>query len=281
MLDASWVNTLLWTLAVAGTVYCYAPPLLTWLGLYRVRCTAASDPQAVVPAAGDADYEAKYQDLLDLGFRPVGVLTEHYWLFAIHWYKPFRIRCLAMPGGTCIAGLYRMAAEPMRIKMDTFLSNNFLVRTAMPGLGAEDMDKHWARFEEPAVDVAELYARHQGHMQRLLLTGRSVAPATFRDLARIAEHQEKERFRRSGGQFVFLGLPALFHLLPALVVLLIGFLIWGAAGLARAAAIALCVGSALHIGFVEILLPLAINAGLGNVDAAPAGDAGLKGGHHA
>ncbi len=250
------VDGILWALASLAAMWALAPPVFTWFGWHGVHCTVAADPRAVEPTGCDPDYAEKYRQLLALGFRPTGVLTEHYRLFAVHWYKPFEHRCLATTDGTCHAALYRLAGEPVRVKMDTFTSSGLLVRTAMPGVGFEDQDAGWARFEVPAMSMLGLHARHQRHVAQILAeTGGSATPATLHDLARIDAALEQARLRRTGAPPAFLVLPALFFLGPALLALLAGWWLLGRAALPQAGAVALLFGAGVYFLFLNVLLP--------------------------
>jgi hypothetical protein len=255
--DFANLDGLLWTLAALAAAWAFAPPLVTLLGRWRIRCLAANTPQAVEPRPGDADYEARYRELLALGFQPVGVLTEELRLFAIHWYKAFPIHCLATPDGTCYAGLYRMADEPVRVKFDTFLTGDFLVRTVMPGVGWEDRDEWWLRLEVPTTSVAELYDRHRENVGWILReTKRSVLDATLEDCARIDEMTERQRTTRAGGAGgIFFVLPGVFFLFPALLGLLATYLFFGVDALAVGTAGSCALGAAVYGLFLKVLLP--------------------------
>jgi hypothetical protein len=259
MLEFETVDGILWAFAILATVWAFAPPVFTWFGWLRIHCTVAADPRAVEPAGDDPDYAEKYRQLLALGFRPTGLLTEHCRLFAVHWYKPFVLRCLATAEGTCHASLYRLAGEPVRVKLDTFTSGGLLVRTAMPGVGWEDRDEGWVRFEVPPMSMLGLYSRHQEHVVQVLAeTGRSAVPATLWDCAHVDEALERARLRRTGGPPAFLLLPMLFFLGPALLALLTGWWLLGAGALPQTAPVAVFFGAGVYYLFVNVLLPAAI-----------------------
>jgi hypothetical protein len=270
--DLTHLEGIFWALAALAFAWAFAPPLVTLLGLWRVRCLAAPDPQAVEPPPGDADYEARFRELLALGFRPVGVLTEELRLFAIHWYKAFPINCLVSPDGTCYAGLYRMASEPLRVKFDTFLTGDYMVRTTMPGVGFEDHDEWWVRLEVPATSVAELYDRHRENVLCVLgETKRSVRRVSLEECAWIDEATERQRTARaSGGGGIFFVIPGVFFLVPVLLGLLATYLIFGTGVLAAGTAVSCALGAAVYGLFLKVLLPRLVTQA-GNETAPSAG----------
>jgi hypothetical protein len=261
MPDIGAVDVVLWAVAVAGLVWAFTPPLAHGWGLFLFRFTAKDDPRAVEPDGRDADYEQKYRELIDLGFRPVGVLTEHYWLFTLHWYKAFSFRCLSTADGTCLVGLYRLGNEPVRVKFDTYLGDGFLVRTVMPGAGVEDQGELWARFEEPAVGVPELYARHQQHVNLVRLKAGEPRAVTLAEAVRLDEAQERTRPRPAGGEhFVF---PTMFVLGAVVLSILFSHRVWGTPPSAGVVAGAVILGSLLYLGFLQFVLPFFFNSTCG------------------
>jgi hypothetical protein len=276
MTDFFTFDGVLWAVAAALTVWAFVPPLVTALGLYRSYGTAAEDPRAVEPAGDDPEYAQKYRELLALGFRPVGVLTEHYRLFAFHWYKAAPAHCLATEGGLCHAALYRFFAGPLRVRFDAFLDDGFLVRTVM-GEEWTDRDDQWGRVEIPATSVVEVYEQHRLQVEAAGgVRGASPTGATFRRLAEFDEAQNKERVQKVSGLWVFLAVTAIFFLAPALISLLGIWLLFGTGALARGAAISLCLGAGFYFVFLKVLVPLAARGqfALNLADAPAEPDAG-------
>jgi hypothetical protein len=275
MADFSTIDGVLWALAAFCLVWAFVPPLVTALGLYRVRGKAVEDPRAVEPPGDDPEYAQKYRELLDLGFAPMGVLTEHYWLFAFHWYKAFPVRCLATADRTCYAAVFRFMDGPVRARFDTCLDDGFVVRTVM-GEGWTDQDELCSRTEVATTSVADLYEHHRQHVEaRGGVRGAVPTGSAFAWWAEYDQPAEKQRVQRVSSLASFLALPAIFLLIPALLCLPVLCQLFGAA-LARGTAVSLCLGAALYFVFIKILIPRAARGqlNLSLADAPPDPDGG-------
>ncbi len=257
MPDLWSIDGVLWSFAAVGTIWALVPPVVTALGLYRAGATAAADTPTAQPPEGDREYRKKYRELAELGFRPVGVLTERYWLFAFHWYKEFPSRCLASADNTCYASLYRFFDGPVRVKFDSSLSDGFIVRTVM-GEDWQDRDERWQRTEVPTKSVVELFEQHKQHVEQLAgQRGTGLTASEFQDWARIDEEWGKETVQRNAGLAVFLLLAGVVFAVPGALVLLAGYLLGGVEVLPRTAALALCAGCVCHVVLLKILVPMA------------------------
>jgi hypothetical protein len=242
MPDLWSIDGVLWIAAALGTLWAFIPPIVTALGLYRASATAIADAQTVEPSDDDPDYAKTYHELTELGFSRVGVLTEHYWLFAFHWYKAFPRRCLTTADHTYYASLYRFFDGPVRVKFDSFLSDGFIVRTVM-GEDCQDCDERWVRTEVKTTSVSELFEQHRQHVEQLAgEQGTGLTASQFQEWARIDEEWSKETVQRNAGLAVFLILAVLVYAVPGLLVLLSGYVLGGTAALQRSVAVALCVG---------------------------------------
>jgi hypothetical protein len=257
MPDLWSIDGVLWSLAAVGTIWALVPPVVTALGLYRASATAREDTQAAPPSEDGREYLQKYRELSELGFRPVGLLTEHYWLFAFHWYKEFSSRCLATADNTYYASLYRFFDGPVRVKFDSFLSDGFIVRTVM-GEDCQDRDDRWVRTEVPTKSVIELFEQHKQLVEELAgERGTGLTASEFQDWARIDEEWGKETVQRNAGLAVFLLLAGVIFAVPGALVLLGGYLLGGIEALPRSAAVALCAGTVCHLVLLKILVPMA------------------------
>jgi hypothetical protein len=256
MPDLWSIDGVLWSLAAVGALWAFIPPIVTALGLYRASATASEDAQTVEPSDDDPEYAKTYHELRELGFSPVGVLTEHYWLFAFHWYKAFPTRCLTTADHTYYASLYRFFDGPVRVKFDSFLSDGFIVRTVM-GEDCQDRDDRWVRTEVATTSVTELFEQHRQHVEQLAgERGTTLTASQFQDWARIDEEWGKETVQRNAGLAVFLALAGLVHAVPGALVLLGGYLLGGTAALPRSAAVALCAGTICYLVLLKILVPM-------------------------
>jgi hypothetical protein len=276
MSDLLTIDNILWALAAVATVWAFVPPIVTALGLYRSYGTAVEDPQAVEPAGDDPEYEQKYHELLALGFAPVGVLTEHFWLFAFHWYKAFPARCLATADRTCYAAVFRFLDGTVRVRFDTRLDDGFGVRTVM-GEGWTDHDEFWSRTEVAEASVAGLYEHHRHHVEaRGGVRGASAAGSAFPCWAEFDQALGKERAQRVSSLAVCLAVTAIFFFAPALLSLLGIYLLFGAGALVRGVAVSLCLGAAFYFVLIKVLVPLAARGqlSLNLADAPPEPDGG-------
>jgi hypothetical protein len=231
------VDTLLWLLAAAGVVWAAVTPLCTVLGWSRFHGTAEENPAAVTPPPADADYDQKYRTLLRLGFRPAGVLIEHNWRVGFDWYRPFPIRSLSSADGTCFAGLYRLAAEPVRVKFDSLTSGGHIIRTVLPGTGPECRAGRLTRVEIPGRDVPTCYARHRALVAQIASERHeTIAQATLQDWAHL-DSEEQQDLVCGLAALHFMILPAVFFLVPGLLVVLLTHLVWGPDVLPRGTAV--------------------------------------------
>src|SRR5688572_8227793 len=72
-----------------------------------VRFGVSEDPAAVEPDGTDPEYEDRYAQLLALGFRPCGVVTERVWFWGYKLFKATPVRKMISADGLTSASLYR------------------------------------------------------------------------------------------------------------------------------------------------------------------------------
>ncbi len=189
---------LLWILGCLGAVWALGPSLLHLLGLSWIRYVAQGDPLSVEPPAGDLDYQRRFQELVELGFQPVGTVTEYLWFSQVHWFQIYPVRCLARGDGHCYASLYRLdPGEPLRLSLETFTSGGGLVRTVTPGADLQDITDTALRVEVPHARVPELLDRHQEHVQ--LFTeqrGLKAIPVTLQERAALDEEHDRRLLKK-------------------------------------------------------------------------------------
>lgn len=268
------LDIFLWLLVGASVIWAFAPPICSIMGFWRVRCTSRDDAQAVLPAGDDPDYESKFQQLSALGFRPVGVITEHYRLFAFHWYKAIDYRFLATDDGMVCAGIYRMLVEPASVRFDSIIDcgeRGHNVRTVTLK-GAEDgwetRDEYLTRVEKN-LPIAKLYEYHQNLVAQISAEkGAPTTPCSIHDLANVDIKIEKTRYHALV-MLPFLTFPAVFVLVPAVVILRVAYLLyWGEAAMMRATAVALCLGGLTYLFFLSVLFPMAVKSIIAKANAS-------------
>src|SRR5262245_36212407 len=80
----------------------------TCLGGPLVRFSASNNPAHAEPDGSDPEYAEKYDELLALGFRPCGSVTERVSFWTYKLYKATRVRKLVSADGRTYASLYRL-----------------------------------------------------------------------------------------------------------------------------------------------------------------------------
>ncbi len=246
MTEMDLLDQLLWAAAVLGLVGVLTPLVFTLCGGTVLCITAEEDPAAAEPADDDPDYRRRYGQLRDLGFRPVGVVTERAWFFLFHWFWSARHRCLATPDGKCFAALCRLdRGEALRINLTTFTTGGGVVRTAAPGAGVQYHSECSVRTEFQGLEPDALLARHRECVD--LFTRQQGVSAVSETLAGYAAADEDHE-RQMLPSFLDVGpaLVAVFLLAPALLGLFVWWLVHGSIG-GRGVAVALCVGCAVYV----------------------------------
>lgn len=244
--------------AIVGTVWVLTPALMFALGLTRFRILVSEDPKAAEPLGDDPNYELRYRQFLELGFRPVGTTIETCWFInPIKWYRRSirPLRWLASSDGRFLASFHRLIpTEPVRFGIVTLLTDNGMVRTTCPGVGKQSLVENRLRVEMPNAEPKELFARHQEQVRAFCeQQGLAVRNANLRDAAAMEEINARFLLPRLGTKLY--RVPASYFLFPALLVV-------GAAsriGLSRLDwrtwAVAACVGTAVFAVFRHITFP--------------------------
>ena len=258
MLDRQIVDTVLFAVAILGAVWVLTPAVMFAMRLTRFRIIVSKEPADAEPTDDDQDYERRYRQFLELGFRPVGTMVETCWFInPIKWYrKSLRPnRWLATPDGRYLASFHRLiATEPVRFGIVTLLSDKGMVHTTCPGVGEDRLEGNRLRIEVPNVEPAELFARHQEHVATFCQAhGLRVYSATLQDAAAMEDMNTRLLLPKLGATlykipFLFFGLPTL---IAGLVAPRFGFSPheW------RTWAGAACVGTAAFAVFQHIMLP--------------------------
>src|SRR5262249_39563649 len=99
-LAASMSEFVLAAVAAGALVWIVVPVVLFSLGLTRLRNSVRPDPADAEPRADDPDYERRFRQFAELGFRPVGSSRESCWFMnpgKWYWRSFARSRWMAMP----------------------------------------------------------------------------------------------------------------------------------------------------------------------------------------
>jgi hypothetical protein len=154
-----------------------------------VRFRATFDPAAAQPDGSDAEYEEKYHELLALGFRPCGYVTESTWFTAHHLHRTTRVRKLVSEDGKTYASLYRLGEGGLmlRVAFASLTENGCLVQTAFPGAGISEDSAVTHRTEVPEGTVADVYSHHLNELDAVSAHNGPAQLARLNDVAKADE----------------------------------------------------------------------------------------------
>jgi hypothetical protein len=258
MLDRQIPDIVLLVAATLGAVWVLTPAVMFAMRQTRFRILVSEQSAAAEPTDDDPDYERRYRQFLELGFRPIGTTVETCWFInPIKWYrKSLRpLRWLATPDGRYLASFHRLiATEPVRFGILTLLSEEGMVRTTCPGVGKHRLEGNRLRIEVPNVEPAELFARHQEHVASFCEAhGLAVNPATLRDAAAREEMNTRLLLPKLGAKLY--NIPFSFFVLPTLVAGLTARRFGFSPEDWRGWAFAACVGTAAFAVFRHVTFP--------------------------
>lgn len=245
---ADVVHGVVLLVALLALIKIVVPPLAVGLGVMPLRIRADESPGRAEPRVGDADHRRRFEQFIELGFRPIGTTQEDCWFVSpFDWHKRFGVSWMGAPDGRTLASFHRLTdEEPIRFGAVTVLEGGGLVRTTCPGTdGQIPVLEGYHRIELRGVEPAELLARHREEVAAVRRrSGRAAVSATLREAASAEERLEVELVRRidhsSSSRIVQLsfGLPALVSLAVQ------GVLTHRSLGLGNVA-FAICVGAAV------------------------------------
>ena len=171
-------------IGVLGALFLLGPDLLELAGLRRFQVWIDPDPRLAEPALDDADGQAKYRTLVELGFEPIGLKHERIWFFCRHWRKTFDVPMLANRDRTVYACMNRFVSdEPVRVGLESFLRDGRAVETKSPGMGQHLTGDRFLMMSMGPMALPELLREHQGHVRAFAgQHGSPVAAVTSDDL---------------------------------------------------------------------------------------------------
>ncbi len=182
-----WV---LWAAVVVAMVWAHLPLVMVTLRLRLFRVERIDDPASVAPRPGDTAYQALHDQILRLGFTPLGATIESGWFLTPrrwYWRSLEGVRVFASRERMTFFTVHRLlAGEPPRFGAVTLFEGGGYLRTTCPGAGLpRDLGPRYRRIELQQVDAAELLARHDSSLAEFCRqSGFTPRPATLADLQR-------------------------------------------------------------------------------------------------
>ncbi len=231
---------------LCGATWAMTPAVMGLAGLSGLRYVAIEDPRLAPSQPDDTDYECKYQQLLALGFEPLGRLEERTWFQGFEWWKTFTLRALATRDRKCFATLHQLHPdEPWRVSLTTLTTGGGLIRTTTPGADIRDMQDNYLRIElQPGIAMADLQSQHREHVELFTQQqGVTVVAASLADYAAVDEMHDCRLLKgiwTTNAQM----LPAQVFLAPCLIA-------WFTAQMQglRGVSLALCAGLVVYALF--------------------------------
>ena len=255
----AWTEVVVRGAAVVLAAWVLVPVIMHALGLMGLRADIDAEPARAEPMAGDPDYERRFQQFAQLGFRPIGVSRETGWFITPFDWRWRSLGCSWMQSAddrTLVSFHRLIPEEPVRFGAFTLFEGDAMVRTVCPGAGIEHENQEGRRVEMRNVDPATLLAAHDNHVDAFGRDrGITATTATLAALIAVDVEQDRrlllERRHRSGGNGLamwFFGLPtvAAFALLARS-----GGSFW------HHLAVATCVGGGLFVLMRTVVLKAA------------------------
>lgn len=168
------VVPLLWLLAGGFVAYLTLPSILYRAGFGRTTSYGIDDPDRCRPS-GDERCADLCQQLLDLGFEPLGLRVETSWLFIDYWRKVYRARIFYSPKANCYATLSRtIETGPWKVCLCSCLEGGGLLET---NGGIEVVAQHDSYFMWgfTTADIKDLLALHEQVVTKVLSRGHQLS----------------------------------------------------------------------------------------------------------
>jgi hypothetical protein len=194
------LDVALWLAGGGGLLVILTPIIFTRTGIRLNRYVADPNPTLAEPNGTDPEYSERFAELESLGFRSAGIVYEQTYLFMHRLYRCNGIRQLISSDQKTYVALYRLRRGALvRVTFTTVLTDDRLVRTAMPGAGIGKSDSEYHRVEVPWQPVAGVYERHKAEVSAYLSThGGTVIAATLADQAAVDQRIERKQLRTIG-----------------------------------------------------------------------------------
>jgi hypothetical protein len=219
------IDLLLYASAVIGAGWMLIPGIMKTLNLFWLRSAVREDPNLTRPQRDDS-YRQRFEQILALGFRPLGVTHETAWFLTPYnwrWQAVHAEPCFSAPDGRVLMTCHRIVPdEPVRFSAVSLLERGGVVRTSCPGVGfSGDVSPRHRRLEIKGVEPAELLDRHAENVARFCHERQVAArPATLSDFAVESDIESRLTLARQGTRSYWALLRAL-SFIPALAFLLL------------------------------------------------------------
>ena len=202
--DFGMADLILWTVGLAALALFLLPVVLTVTGVRLLRFVPVEDRLAVQPDEADEHYQRLFNELLDLGFQPHGLVHEEGWLWLHHLYKCHTLRMFLSEDGKTFASLYRLGyGGYYRVCLDTITESGVLIQSAMPGGGVPASEPDFDRAEISWRPVAGLLAAHRWRVEdHAGLYGDRPVKVTLAERTAIDRRVSVRQLRRMGSGFV-------------------------------------------------------------------------------
>ena len=224
------LTSILWLIAGPLFLSMCLPPLFHLLGWSRYFME--QDDAAIAAESGDDDaYTAKLlSQLRELGFKPLGAVTETVHFFILHWSWSCRQRIFGSKERRAFAALYRFVKEePVRLAFVTCFADGAMAWTGNHSEDIRMLSADFVRWGFATDDLAELLERHHQAADRL--AGSDRKPVDHDQLANLAAvlapHSRRQVFSSKAEPRMFL-VASLFlgGVAPAIVAASFGFDSW-------------------------------------------------------
>ena len=263
-------DRVLLVVALLASVAILLPALLFALAPVRLRNRVDANPALAEPRAGDPDYQQRFRQFADLGFRPLGRTFETCWFMSPikpYWRSLEGERWLVDRERLTFVSFHRLVRdEPVRFGVVSYLPGDGVVRTTCPGVAGRvvsDEDALYWRTELRNVEPEALLRRHQATLAEITAR-RKLAPKrmTLEEVAANELLHGKRLISRSGRSGYSLSLSCFRG--PALLTAFDWSFVFPAAGHhARPGrsplhhlALSLCIGAALFAFVRLVAMPL-------------------------
>ncbi len=168
-----WIVHIL-ALVVVGRIC--GPHLVRGLGLHRYRHSVCGGPSDLSPLESSSTYADYYQQLVELGFVPLGIFREE-----VLWHKGNKEFTFCHPEHDCRAAVYCLAGGDARVALTSDFTDDVLARTLNYD-GGNTIADDFVMLREPTNNMRKLLETHLENRDRFLQAGYALRPVeTLKD----------------------------------------------------------------------------------------------------
>lgn len=211
MVGGAIVQVVLWIIVGATVIWSVGPSVAIVLGRRRIEIDVHPGELLGRPYPEDADGLRRYDQLVELGYRPIGATEEHVrFLTPLHWtWRSESVRWLVSPDDRTFTCLFRITPnEAIRVSAVTLFDGGGSWETTYPGVGFErEPLRNHGYAEVQSVEPAALLDLHAYHVERFRTErGLAVRSGALADVAAAANEYARALFAKRGvnaGLFVW------------------------------------------------------------------------------